>query len=68
MIGFFIQLKCQYTELCGAGYAIINNPKNQSDLSDLWTRTINENQNKYDQIDLTLKPSDVEQMEQVTTY
>ncbi|CAI6357550.1 unnamed protein product [Macrosiphum euphorbiae] len=59
------KLKCQYTELCGAGYAIVNNPKNQSDLSDLWTRTINENQNKYDQIDLTLTPKDVEQTEQI---
>jgi len=66
MIGFFIQLNCQYTELCSAAYAI-KNPKNQSDFSNLWMKTINENQNKYNQIDLTLKPKDVEQMELVIT-
>jgi len=60
------QLNCQYTDLCGAGYEI-NNLRNQSDLSDVWKRTINENKNKYSQIELTLKPKDVEQTEQVVT-
>ncbi|XP_022179018.1 major facilitator superfamily domain-containing protein 6-like [Myzus persicae] len=60
------KLNCQYAELCGEGYKI-NNLKNQSDLSDLWMKTINdiENQNKYNQIDLTLMPKDVEQTEQI---
>jgi len=66
VIGFFFQLNCQHADLCGAGYEI-NNLQNKSDLSDLWMRTINENQNKYNQIDLTLKPKDEEQTEQAVT-
>ncbi|KAL4082827.1 hypothetical protein QTP88_029483 [Uroleucon formosanum] len=58
------KLNCQYAELCSLDNEI-NNLTNQSDLSNLWMRTINENQNKYNQIDLTLIPKDVEQTDQM---
>jgi len=63
---FFLQINCQYVELCGADYEI-NNLNNQSGLSDLWTRTINdnENQNKFNHVYMTLKSKDIEQKEQV---
>ncbi|XP_060834215.1 major facilitator superfamily domain-containing protein 6-like protein B isoform X1 [Rhopalosiphum padi] len=55
------KLKCRYAELC-SDYEIVN-LKNQSDLSDSWISTINDikNQNKYNQIDLTLKLKNMEQ-------
>lgn len=65
----FAQLKCRYAELC-SDYEIVN-LKNQSDLSDSWISTINDikNQNKYNQIDLTLKLKNMEQnMEKVINH
>uniref|UniRef100_A0A2H8TT59 Major facilitator superfamily domain-containing protein 6 n=1 Tax=Melanaphis sacchari TaxID=742174 RepID=A0A2H8TT59_9HEMI len=54
------KLKCRYAELC-SDYEIVN-LNNQSDLSDSWISTINDikNQNKYNQIDLTLKLKNME--------
>jgi len=65
VIGFF-QLNCQYAELCSEAREI-NYLQNQSGLSDLWMRTINKSQNKFNQIDLTLKSKSLEQTEQIVT-
>ncbi|XP_008183664.1 major facilitator superfamily domain-containing protein 6-like protein B isoform X2 [Acyrthosiphon pisum] len=57
------KLNCHYAEFCSAG-SVVNNLQTQPDLSYVWMRTINESQNKFNQIDLRLKPKDLEQTEQ----
>ncbi|XP_060873608.1 LOW QUALITY PROTEIN: major facilitator superfamily domain-containing protein 6-like protein A [Metopolophium dirhodum] len=55
------KLNCQYAELCSAAREI-NYLQNQSGLSDLWMRAMNKSQNKFNQIDLTLKSKNLEQV------